>query len=77
MLKIVQKIGDGRIIVGGEMYLNEKSIRVVPPEKIITRDDVDHLEWIFARLCNHHDERINCDYMVRFKSIIGKLENKP
>lgn len=40
----------------------------------LTKRDIDHLEWIYHRLINVHNENRNLDYMVKFFEIIKKLK---
>jgi len=35
-----------------------------------------HLNWIFERLVEVHNENPNYDYMIRFRKIIDDVENK-
>jgi hypothetical protein len=38
--------------------------------------EAEHLMWIYNRLAHLHCENENVDYMLEFKSIIGKELNK-
>ena len=35
-----------------------------------------HLNWLFDRLVEVHNENPNYDYMIRFRKIIDDIENK-
>lgn len=41
--------------------------------------DFNHLKWIYNRMIKVHNEKPNCDYMIKFKESIDQamLENKP
>jgi hypothetical protein len=39
----------------------------------ISKEDINHLKWIFDRLKDFHNENENIDYMIKFKEIIKKL----
>lgn len=41
----------------------------------ITKDDAEHLSWMYARLLTVHGENPNYDYMNRMKQILIKLES--
>jgi hypothetical protein len=36
----------------------------------------EHLNWLFDRLVEVHNENPNYDYMVRFRKIIDEVENE-
>ena len=36
----------------------------------MSKEDMEHLEWIYARMKNVHNENPKVDYMVRFKKIL-------
>lgn len=36
--------------------------------------DTAHLQWIYDRMSNVHDENENYDYMIKFKEIIEQLK---
>lgn len=38
--------------------------------------DFEHLEWLFSRLVEVHNEHPNYDYMIRFKKIIQKIKEQ-
>ena len=38
-------------------------------------DDITHLKWVYNRMKHVHNENSNCDYMIRLKNIIEKLED--
>lgn len=38
--------------------------------------DFEHLEWIFSRMVEVHNENPNYDYMNRFKKIIQKIKEE-
>jgi hypothetical protein len=40
------------------------------------QDDITtHLEWIYDRMKNVHNENENYDYMIKFREIIDDLKN--
>jgi hypothetical protein len=39
-------------------------------------DDLKHLEFIYGRLVDVHNENPNYDYILKFKSIIEKFKKK-
>lgn len=42
-------------------------------EVAANKDELNHIEWIYRRMVNIHNENENYDYMVKFKNIIEKL----
>lgn len=42
----------------------------------MTKEDIEHLEWIFGRMIEVHGEHENFDYMNRFRNIIQSEKNK-
>ncbi len=42
--------------------------------KRITKHDLRHLNWIYARLTEVHGENPNIDYMLKFKEILNQLD---
>lgn len=46
-------------------------------KKVYTEEDLKHLNWIYERMKNIHNENENCDYMLKFKSIIQSLKKLP
>lgn len=44
-------------------------------DKVELNGDKEHLEFIYGRLIEVHQERDNVDYMIRFKKIIDKYED--
>jgi hypothetical protein len=42
-------------------------------EVVANKDELNHIEWIYSRMVNIHNENENYDYMVKFKNIIEKL----
>ena len=42
---------------------------------MLTEHDAQHLTWIYNRMVAQHGENPNCDYMLRFKEIIRKIED--
>ena len=43
----------------------------------VSVDDLEHIEWIYARLVNHYNENPSVDYISKFKSIIESLPKPP
>lgn len=41
---------------------------------MITEEDLKHLIFIYARMLNTHKEDIDCDYMLKFKEVLFKLD---
>ncbi len=39
------------------------------------QDNIIHLEWIYDRMKNVHNENENYDYMIKFREIIDDLKN--
>jgi len=39
----------------------------------ITKEDKEHLEWIYKRLIHVHEENERVDYMIKFSKILKKL----
>ncbi len=37
------------------------------------QDNITHLEWIYDRMKNVHNENENYDYMIKFREIINDL----
>jgi hypothetical protein len=44
--------------------------------KNLTKEDIEHLEFIYQRLAEKHGENKNVDYMIRFNDIIEKIYNQ-
>lgn len=42
----------------------------------IEKTDVNHLEWMYNRMIEIHNENPNYDYMIKFKEIINQFKNK-
>ena len=42
----------------------------------MTKEEITHLEFIYARLVNMHGENGNTDYMIRLYSIIQDHKNQ-
>lgn len=40
----------------------------------LSKQDIDHLEWMYRRMIGTHNENENVDYMIRFREIIEKLK---
>ena len=38
--------------------------------------DFEHLEWVFERLVEVHNEHPSYDYMIRFKKIVQKIKEQ-
>jgi hypothetical protein len=45
-------------------------------ERMYSEEDLKHLEWIYGRLVDVHNENPNYDYILKFKSIIEKFKKK-
>ena len=45
-------------------------------ERMYSEEDLKHLEWIYGRLVDVHNENPNYDYILKLKSIIEKFKNK-
>jgi len=45
-------------------------------KNLYSEEDVNHLEWIYNRMINIHNENKNYDYIIRFKSIIEQFKKK-
>ena len=45
-------------------------------ERMYSEEDLKHLEWIYDRIVNFHNENPNYDYILKFKSIIEKFKKK-
>ena len=45
-------------------------------ERSYSEEEVNHLEWIYNRMINVHNENENYDYMIRFKNIIKQFKKK-
>jgi hypothetical protein len=45
-------------------------------ERMYSEEDLKHLEWIYDRIVNVHNENPNYDYMLKFKSIIEQFKKK-
>jgi hypothetical protein len=39
------------------------------------QENIIHLEWIYDRMKNVHNENENYDYMIKFREIIDDLKN--
>jgi len=39
------------------------------------QENIIHLEWIYDRMKNVHNENENYDYMIKFREIIDDLNN--
>jgi hypothetical protein len=39
------------------------------------QENIIHLEWIYDRMKNVHNENENYDYMIKFREIINDLKN--
>ena len=39
------------------------------------QETIIHLEWIYDRMKNVHNENENYDYMIKFREIIDDLKN--
>jgi hypothetical protein len=39
------------------------------------QENIIHLEWIYNRMKNVHNENENYDYMIKFREIIDDLKN--
>lgn len=39
------------------------------------QEGLNHLQWIFDRMVNVHNENPNYDYMIKFKDIITEIEH--
>jgi hypothetical protein len=45
-------------------------------KRMYSEEDLKHLEWIYGRLVDVHNENPNYDYILKFKSIIEKFKKK-
>jgi len=48
----------------------EEYLGNITPIELPTDKDTSHLQWIYDRMSNVHDENENYDYMLKFKEII-------
>ena len=39
------------------------------------QENIAHLEWIYDRMKNVHNENENYDYMIKFREIINDLKD--
>ena len=39
------------------------------------QENITHLEWIYDRMKNVHNENENYDYMIKFREIINDLKD--
>lgn len=37
-------------------------------------DDLEFLKWLYDRMVNIYDERVNYDYMIKFKNILIRMD---
>ena len=58
-----------RLIAEAEKFPQEPSKRAEP----ITKEDIDHLTWMYNRLANQWKENPMVDYMVKMNDIIHKF----
>jgi len=42
----------------------------------MTKDDLEHLKWMYERMVEVHKEPINVDYMIRFRKILQQEDVK-
>jgi hypothetical protein len=42
----------------------------------LNEKDINHLQWIYDRLINVHNENKNVDYMLAFNRILSKLKER-
>ena len=47
---------------------------IKPPIELPSNKEITHLQWIYDRMFNVHDENENYDYMLKFKEIIEQLK---
>ena len=45
-------------------------------KKLYSKEDVNHLEWIYNRMIGLHNENKDYDYMVKFKEILDQFKTK-
>ena len=45
-------------------------------ERMYSEEDLKHLEFIYGRLVDVHNENPNYDYILKFKSIIEQFKKK-
>jgi len=52
--------------------IRNEFLQASPPTEtvIISKDDLNHLDWIYNRMLKIHQERDNVDYMIKFKQIL-------
>lgn len=43
---------------------------------MMKKEELEHLEWLYNRLIQVHNENPNYDYMLRYKEIIDKERAK-
>ena len=42
----------------------------------MSKKDLEHLKWVYERMQYVHKERIDVDYMLKFKEILKRLDNE-
>ena len=68
VIDIFEKYGNMSAINARNIIDLSESIEL-PSDK-----DITHLQWIYDRMSNVHDENENYDYMLKFKEIIEQLK---
>jgi hypothetical protein len=56
------------------MNKNQNAIIFKSVPEILDEGQIKHLEWIYNRMVNVHNENPNYDYMIRFEEIIEELK---